>query len=361
MDAIYADHACASPQFVLPSKALELGVLARLTETFVPEFVTRQADAGLDVVTDGEIHRSTFLSSFWDSVAGLTEPGERFVHRDEDGSIVAAGYADPTVTDRIVKRSNVLLTEIASLRALNAEVPFKITVPAPSYFYTDIVEVASGSFYADRQSLVEDVVAIERELVLEAVAAGATWIQFDFPLYPALCDPSYADPLTRQLGYSSEQLLDRALTVDRQVTADLPDELTVAMHICRGNFEGGFWSGSLEPVAERLFNELPHHRFLIEWEDTEREGDYAPLRFVPPGKVVALGLVSTKSPMLETEDEIVGRLEQASAHLALQQLALCPQCGFASLFSDHLIGAQDAQWRKLELIGKVADRIWRSA
>lgn len=123
-------------------------------------------------------------------------------------------------------------SEVGSLRALKADVPFKITVPAPSYFYTDIVDVTPAGLYGDRQRLVDDVVAIERELVLEAVASGATWIQFDFPLYPALCDGDYADSLARGLGYSADQLLGRALAADRQVTVDLPDGVTVAMHIC---------------------------------------------------------------------------------------------------------------------------------
>jgi 5-methyltetrahydropteroyltriglutamate--homocysteine methyltransferase len=142
------------------------------------------------------------------------------------------------------------------------------------------------------------------------------------------------------------------------VTEELPGDVTVALHLCRGNFEGGFWSGSLAPIAERVFNELPHQRFLFEWEDVAREGGYEPIKHVPADRIMVMGVVSTKTPELESEDEILRRIEEAGRYLDVQQLALCPQCGFASLFGDHLVEAEDAQWRKLELIGRIADRVW---
>lgn len=360
-DEIYTDRTTAGRRFVPPDKAAALGDLARVSDGYVAEFVRRQVDAGLDVVTDGEIHRSTFLSSFYDAVDGFAEAAERFQVFDDSGNLIYHGYADPEISGPIRKAASPAVGETAALRSLAPAVPFKITFPAPSYFYTDILQVTGKATYRDRQSFVEDVVEIERQLVAEAIAAGARWIQFDFPVYPGLADSEYAAQLSAQLGEPVEALLARAIEVDGRVTADIPEGVTVAMHICRGNFEGGFWQGSLEPVAERMFNELPHHRFLIEWEDTSREGDYSPLRFVPEDKVVAIGLVSTKTPDLESDDDVVRRLEEASKHLAMDQLALCPQCGFASLVGDRLVKAEDAQWRKLELVGRVADRVWGSS
>jgi len=359
LDAIYEGHTVASPQFVLPGKARELGDLNRLADAQVAENVRRQAEAGLDVVTDGEVRRSTFLSSFYDAVDGFSEPEERFAQRDEVGNVIYEGYADPAINERLRKAASPAIGEVAAMRAIQPPVPFKVTFPAPSYFYSDIMPLdPETSYYSDREGFVHDAVEIERRLVAEAIAAGARWIQFDFPLYPGLADERYAASLTEQLGYSFDDLLTKALEVDRQVTLDIPDDVMVGMHICRGNFEGGFWSGSLEPVAERLFNELPHRRFLIEWEDTDREGDYSPLRFVPEGKLVAVGLVSTKTPQLESDDDIARRLEEASEHIGMDQLGLCPQCGFASLMADRLVEGADAQWRKLELVGRVADRVW---
>jgi len=359
INAIFAGLACASPRFAPPSKAVEFGELARLSDRYVAEFARRQAEAGLSVVTDGEIRRSTFLSSFYDGVDGFAVPDAPFAVTDANGEVYQ-GYNDPRVSGRIRKAGSPAAAEVAVLRTLDLPVPFKITFPAPSYFYdTTIVEEAADSQYPDRQSFVDDVIEVERQLVSEAIAAGARWVQFDFPLYPGIADPAYAPPVAAGHAWTVEELLTRAIDADTRVTADIPDGVTIGMHICRGNFAGGFWQGSLEPVAERVFGELPHDRFLIEWEDTSREGDYSPLRHVPPGKTVALGLVSTKTPELEADDDIARRLDEASRYLPLDQLALCPQCGFASLMSDRLVQAEDAQWRKLDLVGRVAERVWR--
>jgi 5-methyltetrahydropteroyltriglutamate--homocysteine methyltransferase len=358
INAIFAGLACASPRFAPPGKAVEFGELARLSDRYVAEFARRQAEAGLSVVTDGEIRRSTFLSSFYDGVDGFAAPDAPFAVTDANGEVYE-GYNDPRVSGRIRKAGSPAAAEAAVLRTLDLPVPFKITFPAPSYFYdTTIVEEEADSQYPDRQSFVDDVIAVERQLVSEAIAAGARWVQFDFPLYPGIADPAYAPPVAAGHGWTVDELLTRAIDADTRVTADIPEGVTIGMHICRGNFAGGFWQGSLGPVAERLFGELPHDRFLIEWEDTDREGDYSPLRHVPPGKTVALGLVSTKTPELEADDDIARRLDEASRYLPLDQLALCPQCGFASLMSDRLVQAEDAQWRKLDLVGRVAERVW---
>lgn len=149
----------------------------------------------------------------------------------------------------------------------------------------------------------------------ETIAAGARWIQFDFPIYPALVAESFSAfgsmlDAARAEGETIESLLDKALLADAAVTADIPDDVTVALHVCRGNFEGGFWSGSLAPIAERIFNELPHDRFLFEWEDLGRDGDYSPIKHVPKDRVMAMGVVSTKTPELEDEDDVIRRIER---------------------------------------------------
>jgi 5-methyltetrahydropteroyltriglutamate--homocysteine methyltransferase len=159
-------------------------------------------------------------------------------------------------------------------------------------------------------------------------------------------------------GETAASLLDKALAADAAATQGIPEDVTVAMHLCRGNFEGGFWSGSLAPIAERIFHELPHERFLFEWEDIARDGDYGPIKHVPKDRTMVMGIVSTKTPDLESEDDVVRQIEAAAEHLPVEQLALSPQCGFASIYGDHLVSAEDAQWRKLELIGRVADRVW---
>jgi 5-methyltetrahydropteroyltriglutamate--homocysteine methyltransferase len=282
--------------------------------------------------------------------------------RDDDGNVVWEGFNDPVVAGRIHKAYAPAAEEATFLRAVT-DFPFKITVPAPSYYFSDFVPLGDRGAYESKQAFVDDVIQVTKRIVAEAVAAGARWVQFDFPLYPALVaqrTSNYGSMLeeSRGEGETDATLLDKALAADAAVTEGIPSDVTVAMHLCRGNIPGGFWSGSLAPIAERMFGELPHDRFLFEWEDVSREGDYAPIKHVQKGRIMAMGLVSTKTPELENEDDVVRRIEEAAQHLDVDQLAVAPQCGFASIYADHLVEAEDAQWRKLELLGRVAERVW---
>jgi 5-methyltetrahydropteroyltriglutamate--homocysteine methyltransferase len=357
--SIYDGETTALRAPVVRQRPGQVAELNRRADEAIVGLVQRQIDAGLDVVTDGEMRRATFLGSLFDAVEGMKPAPERIVSHDDAGQEEHVWLNDPVMDERLRKTFSPGAEEATFLRSLT-DFPFKVTLPAPSYFFCDLVSI-EGSAYAHKLDLVQDIVAIEKILAAEAIAAGARWIQFDFPIYPALVAASTSSDfgsMIEGVGESREWLLDRALAADTAVTADLPDDVTIAMHLCRGNFEGGFWSGSLAPIAERMFNELPHQRFLFEWEDVDREGGYEPIKYVPKDRIMAMGIVSTKTPELETDDEILGRIEEAGKYLDVSQLALCPQCGFASLFADHLVEAEDAQWRKLELIGRVADRVW---
>ena len=359
IDALYSGGTCNCRSLVLLDRPAELRALTDAADCAIPELIQRQLDAGLDVVTDGEVRRPIFLSSFQDAVEGLGQAHEPLEVRNSRGELLWISEIDPVVESRVRKVSSPLAEEVAFLRGLG-DFPFKVTLPAPSYFYmSDWVPLSPGSGYGGRQEVVDDVVEVEQRLIGEAIAAGARWIQLDFPLYPALVDEVYVGKLDSKLD--AQAMLERAIAADRRVVEHVPEWVTLALHLCRGNIPGGFWNGSLEPVAERMFNELPYERFLVEWEDVAREGDYSPLRHVPAGKVIGLGLVSTKSPVVEADDDVVARIEQAAKHLDIDQLALCSQCGFASMYSSHVIEAEDVQWRKLELIGRVADRVWGSA
>jgi 5-methyltetrahydropteroyltriglutamate--homocysteine methyltransferase len=346
---------------VLDRRVEQIAELNRLADTAARDLVQRQIDAGLDVVTDGEQRRSTFIGSFYDSVDGLAEPESRLTAVNDSGESYD-NFGEPLFIDRVRKAYAPAAEEAAFMRTIAPDFPFKITIPAPSYFLTDFI-VLEGGAYESHAAFLEDVVQVTRRIVAEVIAAGARWIQFDFPIYPALVATNTSSlgsmlEAAKAEGETADTLLDKALAADAAATEGIPDDITVAMHLCRGNFEGGFWSGSLAPIAERMFNELPHKRFLFEWEDLAREGDYTPIKHVPSDRVMAMGIVSTKTPELEDEDDVVRRIEAAAEHLPIEQLALCPQCGFASIYGDHLVDAEEAQWRKLELIGRVADRVW---
>ena len=357
LNRIYSGQTTALRSLVLREEPTAIAELNRLADDAIVGLVRRQIDAGLDVVTDGEQRRLIFLSSFYDAADGLGAADRRLEMPGNAGTTLN----EPLVVGRLRKSSSPAAEEASFLRSVS-EFPFKITLPAPSYFFCDFIRI-DNSPYGNKLELVRDVVAVTKGIVADAIAAGARWIQFDFPIYPALVatGTSMLGNLIQDAGGDPNWLLDRAIAADAAVTEGIPDDVTVGLHLCRGNFEGGFWSGSLAPIAERIFNELPHKRFLFEWEDIAREGDYEPIKYVPKDAVMAMGVVSTKTSQVETEDEILRRIEEAGRFLDVNQLALCPQCGFASVYGDHLSSAEEVQWRKLELIGRVADRVWGSS
>ena len=203
-----------------------------------------------------------------------------------------------------------------------------------------------------------DVVAIERRMIGELVEAGCRYVHIDEPGYTAYVDePSLAQMKAR--GEDPMENFARSLQANAAMIADFPG-VTFGIHLCRGN-QASMWhrEGTYDAIAERLFNELPYQRFLLEY-DSARAGGFAPLRFVPKGKVVVLGLVSTKVAELEPVDQLIERIEAAAKYLPLEQLAISPQCGFGSDVVGNRI-TEDDQKRKLELVVEVARRVWGSA
>jgi 5-methyltetrahydropteroyltriglutamate--homocysteine methyltransferase len=340
-NAIYADARSGDRQAAL----MELDEVAfKLT----PELVRRQVEAGLDVVTDGELRRGLFTNSLIDAVDGI----------DLEGEIRAEGeskdkYAVPIARQRLSKADNPALREAKALSGLTT-FPKKVTFPAASYFYFQMFLEFSSDVYPDRDAFVEDIRTIQRQLVDEVVTAGIDHIQFDFPIYPMLVDAKGAERAAT-LGETPETLLDKALALDARMVDDMPSQVTTALHLCRGN-TSKFFSGSIGPLAERLFA-LPYDRFLFEWDDVEEDGSYDPIRFVPSPKIMVMGLISTKTPTLEDEDEVMRRMELASSLLDVSQLGISPQCGFASAWRGHAYD-EEVQWQKLELVGRIAERIW---
>jgi 5-methyltetrahydropteroyltriglutamate--homocysteine methyltransferase len=234
--------------------------------------------------------------------------------------------------------------------------PFKVTFPAASIFAHPFG--VSPDAYQSHDGFVEHAIAIERELIAEAVAAGCRYVQLDFPLYPYLVDPEWSARF-EAAGHSVADLLEKALAADRAVLEGIPDGVTTALHICRGNYRSRWiCQGSLEPVAPRVFGELPYDAFLVEWDDVGRDGGYEPARFLRRGSTMVMGIVSTKTPVLEDEDDLLRRLEEAAVIVGgMERLAISTQCGFASVMVGNEID-EDAQWRKLELVARMADRVW---
>ena len=333
--------------------------LRALEDDSIREAVRRQIDCGLDVVTDGEYRRWMFMNSFYDAVEGIrTDNVVSFRN--------ARGEDVPLSVHQIVDRLRPVDSPAAREAAFMAEEAggyhFKVTFPAASIFthpFTYKVGITDKG-YGSLEEFVAHAVEIERALVAEAIAAGARYIQFDFPLYPYLVDPTWTDRF-EAAGHDVNALVDAATAADTAVLVGIPDDVTVGLHICRGNYRSSWMcEGSLEPVAERVFGGLPYDVFLVEWDDLGRDGGFEPIRFLREGSLMVMGIVSSKVRDLEVEDDLVRRMEE-SATIAggLDRLAISPQCGFASVMVGNETD-EDAQWRKLELIGRVADQLWTS-
>jgi 5-methyltetrahydropteroyltriglutamate--homocysteine methyltransferase len=330
--------------------------LHRVEDEAIAEAVRRQIDLGLDVVTDGEFRRYMFLNSFWDAVRGFSTDDNPIEFRDDSGDSVV--WHVHTVKDRLELVDSPVARESAYMSGLTDH-PFKVTFPAGSIFsnpYTWKPGVNDHA-YPSRQDLTDHAVAIERDLVADAVASGAGYIQFDFPLYPFLVDERWPERMVAD-GFDLEEVMEEAIAADQAVLAGIPERVRTGLHICRGNYRSRYLcEGSLEPLAERIFSELDYDVFLIEWEDPDRMGDFSPLRHVPPGKTVVLGVIGTKTPSIEPDDELVARVDDASRYLDLGQLSISPQCGFASVIDGNEIG-EEVQWEKLASVGRVAERLW---
>jgi len=335
-------------------RAKDLSRLRALEDDAVAAAVRRQVDLGLDVVSDGELRRWMFLNSFYDAVEGFTTDKIVTFTNARGDEVPLAVHR---ITGRLTKIDSPAAREAAYLGSITDH-PFKVTFPAASIFaHPFSFDPGLAEHYRDLEDLVSHMVAIERELIAEAIAAGCRYVQLDFPLYPYLADESWTARF-RAAGHSVAALVDRAIAADRAVLEGIPEGVTTALHVCRGNYRSSWMcEGSLEPVAARMFNELPYDAFLVEWDDVGRDGGYEPIRHVPPGRIMVMGLVSTKTPVLEPEEDLLRRLDEAARRLPLEQLALSPQCGFASVMEGNAID-EETQWRKLELVARVAERVW---
>jgi 5-methyltetrahydropteroyltriglutamate--homocysteine methyltransferase len=331
--------------------------------------VKLQQDAGLDVVTDGEMRRLNFQDSFGASVEGYdanrstlkvyeqrvegSAPGQRWDIAQMHHAGTAVSHRRPAKS-RLKLAHNVPLEEYRFVSKTAAK-PAKVSLIGPDRISQRFEYESSTAVYRGMDAFVADVVAIERQIVSSLVDAGCRYVHIDAPGFTAYVDePTMAQMRAR--GEDPMQNFARSLKAEAAVIANYPG-VTFGIHLCRGN-QRSMWhrEGTYDAIAERLFNELPHDRFLLEY-DTPRAGSFEPLRFVPKGRVVVLGLVSTKVPELETVDALKRRIDEAAKFIPLDQLAISPQCGFASDVVGNLLGP-DEQRRKLEVVAETARAVW---
>ena len=335
----------------------------------VKAHIALQESLGLDIVSDGEVSRLNFQDSFGLAVDGYAAASEtahameqrasggqalsRFDMPDVGASGTPVVHRRPVV-GRLGLKRNIPLEEYRRAAPL-ATKPVKVSLIGPDRIQQRFDHAASTAVYADVDAFMADVVAIQRRMIGELVAAGCRYVHIDEPGYTAYVDePSLA--AMRARGEDPAENFSRSLKANAEVVRGFPG-VTFGIHLCRGN-QRSMWhrEGSYDAIAERLFNELPFQRFLLEY-DSARAGSFAPLRFVPPGKVVVLGLVSTKVPALETADELARRVDEAARYLPLERLAISPQCGFGSDVAGNLV-SEDDQRRKLEVVVAAARKVW---
>jgi 5-methyltetrahydropteroyltriglutamate--homocysteine methyltransferase len=322
-----------------------------------------QRSVGIDIFTDGEYRRDIFTADITQAVDGLVpgKPTVGFQWRGAGSELAKEskeGNLQFVVGGKLRKKGRLTPNEAPFLKQ-HAPGPFKVCTPAAmQHAMSRYKPGVTDKVYPTIDEMLQDVAAIMRDEVQTLVDEGASYVQMDAPSYSTFFDPTRRQ-LLKQSGVDTDAAFDAAVAADNAMIQGIkraPEVLT-AIHFCRGNKRSAWGAeGGYEPIAEKAFASLKMDRFLLEF-DTNRAGGFEPLRFVPKGKTVVLGLVTTKFPQMESEDELLRRVEQASKYVPTENLAISTQCGFASAASGNLITWDDMK-RKLELVVKIARRVW---
>jgi 5-methyltetrahydropteroyltriglutamate--homocysteine methyltransferase len=347
---------------------LTLAQLRQSEDTAILQALELQLQVGIDVYSDGEYRRRWFAAAFEESVEGITEEPEAVADRRWQGQhsdLAMATSADIRLTQRVVgaklRQVRRLTAHESGFLQQHAPGPFKITIPgvmtrALAWYKPGLTD----KFYPTRADLVQEFVGMIQREVQALLNEGVAYIQLDSLHYVIrLADPRYQQQMA-QTGADLDKELDEVIAADNaSLQGARKPGVTVGLHMCRGNNRSAWISeGGYEAVAEKAFNLLDVDRFLLEY-DTERAGGFEPLRFVPRGKTVVLGLISSKVPQLESQDQLRRRIDEAAQYVAMEHLALSPQCGFASTAPGNML-TWDEQRRKLELVVETARRVWGS-
>jgi 5-methyltetrahydropteroyltriglutamate--homocysteine methyltransferase len=327
---------------------------AAIQDRCIRAVVALQEEAGLAVVTDGEFRRGSYWGRFVERTEGFEIRKAIFRFKDDQGHEVE--FTAPYAARKIARARPLALDEFTFLRDATRVTP-KITLPSPStmHFYR-CAGFADPAVYPDAGRFFADLAAVFRQEIAGLAAAGCRYLQIDEVAIALLCDPAIRGRVAA-VGAHPDGLVDLYIDALNQAVADCPAEVVVGVHMCRGNFKGHYLaSGSYESVAERFFARANVNHFLLEY-DTPRAGDFQPLRFVPNHKGVVLGLISSKTPTLESIDGLRRRADEAARVIALDRLAIGPQCGFASTAAGNPLSEADER-AKLRLVVEAARAIW---
>ncbi len=315
--------------------------------------IKRQEEIGLQAVTDGEFRRAFWHFDFLEHLDGVTSVEADSGMNFKGGVGISKALR---ITGKVGFSDHPMIEHFRFVKDNTSRVA-KMTIPGPSMLhYRGGRKMMNMGVYPDMDGFYADVGAAYNKAVHAFYDAGCRYLQLDDISFAYLCDPEQREML-RQRGDDPERQPDIYAGMVREALKDKPDDLTITMHLCRGNFRSTFIaSGGYEPVAETLFNAMPVDGYFMEW-DTDRAGGFEPLRFLPKGKSVILGLVTSKTGTLEGKDDIKRRIDEATQYADLDQLCLSPQCGFASTEEGNTL-AEDEQWAKLRMIVEIAEEVW---
>ncbi|MFO1413708.1 MAG: 5-methyltetrahydropteroyltriglutamate--homocysteine S-methyltransferase [Burkholderiales bacterium] len=336
--------------------AITAAALRAVEDDAIREIVRYQEDLGLQGITDGEFRRTFFHTDFLTKLDGVTTKGG--INVSFHTATGTVDFAPPvmSVSGKVRHAQPIQRADFEFLRSVTTRTP-KVTIPSPTMLHFRGGRGAiSTEAYPDLEAFYEDVAKAYQDEIADLAQAGCTYVQLDDTNLAYLCDAKMREG-ARARGDDPDELPRRYARLINAAIAKRPAGMTACVHLCRGNFKSAWAAeGGYEPVAEVLFNELAVDGYFLEYDDA-RSGDFAPLRHVPKGKVVVLGLVSTKVGQLESKDDVKRRIEMAAKLVPLDQLALSPQCGFSSTVHGNDI-AVESQTAKLRLVVETAREVW---
>jgi 5-methyltetrahydropteroyltriglutamate--homocysteine methyltransferase len=315
----------------------------------------RQRAAGIDIFTDGEMRRGSWLTDMADAVEGFVPDRIDLEWKGPGGG---PGKSTAHAAGAKLRKVRKMTGHELGLLQRSAPGPFKVTIPAPSNFMlASYKQGVTEPFYPTHADLLRDLVEITRDEIAWLRAEGVRYIQLDAPFYSHYLDPIRRARMSAE-GVDPDRELENAIAGDNASFEGISREgVTLALHVCRGNRQSmWFAEGGYDAIAEKVFGLLDVDTFLLEY-DNDRAGGFEPLRLVPRDKTVVLGLITSKEPALESQDQLLRRIDQAARFVPVERLALSPQCGFASTAAGNLISMDD-QWRKLALVAETARKVW---
>lgn len=334
--------------------------LTAVEDDCIRDLITKTKALGYHVITDGEFRRSTWHLDFMWGFEGIVH--EKTVEGNTTFDAEAAMIDDTFLVGKISVKNHPFVEHFKFVKSFEDENTIaKQTIPSPGQFYAYFTgsQLLSTTLdiYGSEEAFAEDVIKAYNEFVREIYAAGCRNLQFDDCVWGGMVNPKIAVALTGRSGEALEEYKSLLLRLNNEVVAAAPDDLLINTHVCRGNYHSTFFSsGAYDSVADLLFGEEHVNAYYLEYDD-ERSGGFAPLAKVSGDKKVVLGLITTKTPVLENKEKVIARIHEAAKYIPLDRLYLSPQCGFASCEIGNKL-TEEQQWAKLALVKEIAEEVW---